>query len=98
MSFFYCVCYSNYFFILVYWIIEISISLIKNIKEDSFQFSSIDHENQFIDIISLNIADLLAGFLVLYSKCQFKNKSDNNKIKQPKFSLIYNIFFLLLNK
>jgi len=52
---------------------------------------NIDYENQFIDIISLNIADLLAGFLVLYSYCQFKNKTKNkNKIRQSKFQLIYN--------
>ena len=91
MSLLSCVCFKSYFFILIYWIIEISVSLIKNIKEDSFQLKNIDYENQFIDIISLNIADLLAGFLVLYSYCQFKNKTKNkNKILQSKFPLIYN--------
>ena len=104
MSLLSCVCYKSYFFILIYWIIEISVSLIKNIKEDSFELKNIDYENQFIDIISLNIADLLAGFLVLYSYCQFKNKTEN-KIRQSKFPLIYNnplnknkkkIFYLLI--
>ena len=104
MSLLSCVCYKSYFFILIYWIIEISVSLIKNIKEDSFKLKNIDYENQFIDIISLNIADLLAGFLVLYSYCQFKNKTEN-KIRQSKFPLIYNnplnknkkkIFYLLI--
>ncbi len=89
MSLLSCVCFKSYIFILIYWIIEISVSLIKNIKEDSFQLKNIDYENQFIDIISLNIADLLAGFLVLYSYCQFKNKT-KNKIHQSKFQLIYN--------
>ena len=88
MSLLSCVCYKSYFFILIYWIIEISVSLIKNIKESYFLLKNIDYENQFIDIISLNIADLLAGFLVLYSYCQFKHRT-NNKIK-TRIPLIYN--------
>ena len=79
-------CYKNYFYFLIYWISEISISITKNliyvIKIKDNQFIN-DSLNEYLQLVILVISDLLAGFLVLYTKCSFRKK-DNNKREKSK--------------
>ena len=89
-----CIIYKEYFYFIGYWLGEI----IRYFMEMIFM----GEENKFIveeelmKLILLNVADLLTGFLVLYT--HFKMKSLNirqkpkkeNRLKKLESSLIYN--------
>jgi len=86
-----CICYKNYFYFLIFWILELLVSIFKNlIYNHKFFGESIKNDitDEYIDLISLNIADLLAGFLVLYTKYSFKKK-EIKKEKKGDINLIY---------
>ena len=86
-----CICYKNYFYFLIFWILELLVSIFKNlIYNHKFFGESIKNDitDEYIDLISLNIADLLAGFLVLYTKYSFKKK-EIKKGKKGDINLIY---------
>ena len=86
-----CICYKNYFYFLIFWILELLVSIFKNlIYNHKFfgEFIENDITDEYIDLISLNIADLLAGFLVLYTKYSFKKK-EIKKEKKGDINLIY---------
>ena len=88
-------CYKNYFYFLVYWILEISSSILKNfiyvLKEIKLNDELIiddDLKDEYIELISLNIADLFAGFLVIYTKCSLPEKAKRT-ISKGEIELIY---------
>ena len=86
-----CICYKQYFYFLIFWILELLVSIFKNlIYNHKFfgEFIENDITDEYIDLISLNIADLLAGFLVLYTKYSFKKK-EIKKGKKGDINLIY---------
>ena len=86
-----CICYKNYFYFLIFWILELLVSIFKNlIYNHKFFGESIKNDitDEYIDLISLNIAALLAGFLVLYTKYSFKKK-EIKKEKKGDINLIY---------
>ena len=68
--------YKNYYYFLVFWILELAVSIIKYFFEvETSNKSEIYYkENEYFNLISLNIADLLAGFLVLFTEMQMKTK------------------------
>ena len=86
-----CICYKQYFYFLIFWILELLVSIFKNlIYNHKFfgEFIENDITDEYIDLISLNIADLWAGFLVLYTKYSFKKK-EIKKGKKGDINLIY---------
>jgi hypothetical protein len=85
--------YKDYYYFLVFWILELAISIIKYFfeVETSNKNEIYYKENAYFNLISLNIADLLAGFLVLFTEMQMKTKK-KEEIKKSKNTqeLIYN--------
>ena len=70
-------CYQNYFYFLIYWILELFTSISRNsiykIKNLKIGLNA-NLMDEYIDLICFNIADLLAGFLALYTKCSSSKK------------------------
>ena len=85
-------CYKSYYYILAYWILEIMTSIIQNFFSDYFILYKGNAENEFINLACIVIADLLAGVLVLYTKCSMKsvNKTLKRKKSKNEPNLIYN--------
>ena len=88
-------CYRNYFYFLVFWILEISVSILKNyiyilqkIKLGDELVIDDNLKDEYLELISLNIADLLEGFLVLYTKFSFPKKAKRT-ISKGEIELIY---------
>ena len=72
-----CICYKNYFYFLIFWILELLVSIFKNFiyKANVLQIGiKNDLMDEYTNLVNLNLADLLAGFLVLYTKYSFKKK------------------------
>ena len=97
-----CIFHKGYYFFIVYWIIEL-IRSIARISLNNNKLSSLDYtiedfvfEEELLKLILLNISDLLAGFLLLYTKIIMKpfKKRKKTKILQKltslESSLIYN--------
>ena len=87
MSFIQFVCIKKYYYILVFWVLEISFSVIDNIFNSEIKPAS---TNEFINLICLNISDLLAGFLVIYTFCSIREQSNKKQIKKSNSKLIFN--------
>ena len=96
-----------YYFILAYWFNEIIRSICqlcldkseKTDNKDSNDCSEIFAlEEELLKLILLNISDLLAGFLVLYTNIKMKpfikkkKKRESKNIKNRELSLIYNSY------
>jgi len=69
---------KHFIYAIIYWILEIFVRLFMYIRWDYFKMSKSDVQNEYIYVMLLNIADLLSGFLVLYTFCAFRN---TNKTK-----------------
>ena len=74
-------CLESYYYLFIYWVLDLSIIIIR----DFYLMNEIkEHEYlkgiEFVYISCLNIADLLAGFLVLHTYCRMKK--NNKKVKE----------------
>ena len=69
---------KHFIYAIIYWVLEIFVRLFMYIRWYYFKMSKSDVQNEYIYVILLNIADLLSGFLVLYTFCAFRN---TNKTK-----------------
>ena len=95
-----CIFYKGYYYFITYWISEIIRSIIgitlNNKKQYSLQYYTEDFplEEELFKLILLNTADLLTGFLVLYTNIIMKSLKKKNeipkKIEKLEPSLIYN--------
>ena len=91
--------YSNFFFV---WFFDLFSSFIKSYFE--YIYSEINNFSVMIEIINLiclNIADLLAGFFVLYTYINSRSKKEYNEAKRNssgKIKLIYNDLSIKKNK
>ena len=65
---------KNLIYVIIYWILEISYIITRSIESNFFEITKYKILNEYIKVILYNIADLLSGFLVLYSKCASKSK------------------------
>ena len=91
--------YKSYYYFLVCWALDFVVSLIKYFFENKSNESSFLKENEYIYLITMNIADLLAGFLVLYTKINTKSEKENKEIiKKSRYELIYNDLSIKKNK
>lgn len=102
MSLFSFSCFKSYYYFLIFWLLDLTITIIR----DSYQENEIVSEEymkgtEFIYISCLNLDDLLAGFLVLYTFIKMKTiksgdtlienrDSKKNSKKVLSYELIYN--------
>ena len=92
-----CVIYNEYFYFIGYWLGEIIRSLIEILldKPRWQEERKYKIEEELLQLILLNIADLLTGFLVLYTKTKMRssdpeiNITNKNKRKTIGTPLIY---------
>jgi hypothetical protein len=93
--------YRNYFYFLVFWILDFASTFINYYFDNNID-NNIDkyRANEYLHLISLNISDLLAGFLVLFTELQMKTKKKEEEIKKSKNTqdLIYNDYSNKRNK
>ena len=85
-------CFKSYYYLLIFWILDLSIIIVRDIylnKETSSKESL--KGTELIYIFCLNISDFLAGFLVLYTEIKIKShknegeeESDKRKSKKEK--------------
>jgi hypothetical protein len=91
--------YSNFFYV---WFFDLSSSFIKAYFE--YIYSEINNFSvmiELINLICLNIADLLAGFFVLYTHINSKSDKENNEARRTssnQIKLIYNDLSIKKNK
>ena len=60
---------KNLKYVLIYWFFEITFRLLKKFQNDWFTYFEGDEysvPNEYMDVIYMNVADLLSGFLALY--------------------------------
>ena len=90
--------YNTYYYFLVYWILDLICTIIKNFFDENTT-SEYYATHEYSNLISLNIADLLAGFSVLFTEIQMKTKK-KKEIRKSKNTqeLIYNDYSIQRNK
>ena len=101
MSIISCVFFKSYYYFLICWIIDFITYLINQYKDDTLKYDNMEFIkiNDYLYLISLNISDLLAGFLVLVTYCHTKSeKKEEKKIKPNSIELIYNDLSIKENK
>ena len=69
---------KHFLYAIIYWILEIMVRLGMYLRWKYFRMSDSEVENEYVYVVLLTIADLFAGFLVLYVKFSFKR---HKKIK-----------------
>ena len=108
MGLFSFVFYKEYYYFLIYWCID----LLSLIPSFIFQISNSEMEKgnislvkyDYFQMLNLNIADLLSGFLVLITCCRMKsekeimNEKNKNRNSIMNIDLIYNNFAEKKNK
>ena len=92
-------CFKSYYFFLVYWILDLSITIVKDLNLD-YEIASTEYlkGTEFIYISCLNIADLFAVFLVMRTNRKMKTiehkeeqkKKEEEREKNNSIELIYN--------
>jgi len=84
---------KRFIYAIVYWILEIFVRLFMYLKWDYFTVSKNNIQNEYVYVVLLNIADLLAGFLALYTYCAFREvnqaKTIGNSNTGKSLQLIY---------
>ena len=70
----------HFIYAIIYWILEIGVRLVMYLKWEFFKMSESEVQNEYIYVILLTIADLFAGFLVLYIKCVYKRRSRTSSV------------------
>ena len=93
-------CFKSYYYFLVYWILDLSITIVRDLNADmEIVNPEYNKGTEYIYISCLNLADLLSVFLVLrtYRKMksigqreQQKKIKENNEKNNNSIELIYN--------
>ena len=79
-----------YFYFLIYWILDLIINLGKNYCEENKSISA--EAMDLINLLCLNIGDLLAGFLVLFTHLKMKHLNERKEkpnVSKKNTELIY---------
>ena len=82
---------KNFIYVIVYWILEIIYRILVTLKGNYFSISKNTVHDEYSFVMLNIISDLLAGFLVLYTKCVSKSKKikDEGLRTQSQSELIY---------
>ena len=70
---------KNFIYVIIYWLLEIIYIIVLDQKGQYFIMTNKAFIDEYIFMILYNISDLLAGFLVLYSKCVSKSKKKEKR-------------------
>ena len=95
-------CFKSYNYFLLFWTLDLISSIIdyfsnknvyKKLKENK-------QRNDYLHLIILNLADLLAGILVLITNYRMKSEKEKKEeeVKNEKYELIYNDLSIKENK
>ena len=95
-------CLKAYFYFLIYWIIDLSITIVRDIfLEEEIKELEYLKGTEFIYISCLSVSDLLAGFLVMrtYRKMksintQEKQQEKKNEVEKGKSGLTQELIYL----
>ena len=112
MSLFSFSCFKSYYYFIIFWLLDLSITIIRDLYlEQEIKSEEYMKGTEFIYISCLNLDDLLAGFLVLYTFIKMRKTKDENALieknreskrskKKEKISyeLIYNKISVKNNK
>ena len=93
MSIISCAFFKSYYYFLICWIIDFIAYVINQFKDDTLKYNNIKFIklNDYLYLISLNISDLLAGFLVLVTYCNTKSEKKKEEVRKGNsLKLIYN--------
>ena len=82
MGFFTISCFKSYFYLLIYWLLDLSITIVRDLYLDE-EISDIEYVKgtEFIYISCLTLADLFAGFLVCYTIGKNEKRIRKKRIK-----------------
>ena len=82
---------KNFIYVIIYWLIEIIYRILVTLKGNYFSISKNTVHDEYSFVMLNIISGLLAGFLVLYTKCVSKSKNDKNEVlkTQLQSELIY---------
>ena len=83
---------KNFIFVIVYWVLEIAVIILLDQLGEKFAMTNDMVIDEYISVILINIADLLAIFLILYSKCATKSNKIETKGTKIQSDLIYKKF------
>ena len=83
---------KNFIFVIVYWVLEIAVIILLDLLGENFKMTNDIVIDEYISVILINIADLLAIFLILYSKCATKSNKIEEKGAKIQSDLIYKKF------
>ena len=83
---------KNFIFVIVYWVLEIAVIILLDQLGEKFTMTNDMVIDEYISVILINIADLLAIFLILYSKCATKSNKIETKGTKIQSDLIYKKF------
>ena len=82
-------------FVIIYWVFEISVIVLKYFYEDYFSFPKNSIQREYLLRIINITGELLSGFLILYTKFVSKSPRMTNNIKFDKNELIFDSFHSL---
>ena len=95
-------CFKSYNYFLVYWALDLISSIIEYLFEKKVNKDSNNDRkrNDYLNLLILNAADLLAGILVLITKYRMKSEKEKKEVKvsNEKYELIYNDLSIKENK
>ena len=82
---------KNLIYIVIYWILEIALRLLRQIKKEWFKTTEDKIQNEYMFVIYSNVSDLLSGFLVFYTYRVSRRKNAIKEIEENdiKDDLIY---------
>ena len=83
---------KNFSYVIIYWILEIIFRIIFSLREQYFNIVENIVHNEYIYVLLLNIADIISGFLVIYTKCASKGvreMTENKNRSKSGTKLIY---------
>ena len=83
---------KNFIFVIVYWVLEIAVIILLDQLGEKFTMTNDMVIDEYISVILINIADLLAIFLILYSKWATKSNKIETKGTKIQSDLIYKKF------
>ena len=95
-------CFKSYNYFLVYWALDLISSILEYLFDEKVNKDTKNNRerNDYLNLLILNAADLLAGILVLITKYRMKSEKEKKdvKVSNEKYELIYNDLSIKENK
>ena len=82
---------KNFIYVVAYWILDIPVRILVNLKGEYFTWNEDIAKTEYIFFAFDKLSELLAIFLVLYIKCRTVSQREKSELKKnDKNKLIYN--------